>query len=190
MKNVHVFVNGSGPGRRRPWWKRSAVSAILARRLEPAGAWTMKALNVTRTLVGAALAFCAMATAHAETSRELEAARARLAAALPGAARSSYAGSVERTWLANGVDIQVFDQEKRGNGDPEESRRFPMLTFFGSIDRPAVYLMITKTQVLEGAKQKGFRSVRFFDRGANGAYTFDLSGAAIPNCDIRNRLCR
>jgi hypothetical protein len=64
------------------------------------------------------------------------------------------------------------------------------LTFWGFISKAVVYQLITDGRILENAKARGFRKIDFDDRGEDGQWIFDLTGAVLPACDNARRVCR
>lgn len=108
--------------------------------------------------------------------------------------RAAYADYLRKFFLSNGVDMAVFWPEAENPERPKEIRReakrFPMLHFFGWVGNPFIYQLITQGRVLDNARERGFKSVEFQSKGSEGMWIFDLSGPAIPQCDIMRRLCR
>lgn len=97
--------------------------------------------------------------------------------------RLVYAQGLERIMLSNGVNVGVAVYE--GKADPT-----PTLMFVGHFSREFVERAVTNGAVLQRAKELGFKSVDFFDRGPDGHYQFVLSTTApLPKCAAYNRLC-
>jgi hypothetical protein len=66
----------------------------------------------------------------------------------------------------------------------------PTLMFFGHFTKEFVARALTSGAILHRAKQLGFKSVDFFDRGPEGHYQFVLSRSApLPKCAAYQRLC-
>lgn len=104
--------------------------------------------------------------------------------------RRGYTQQIERIFLGAGVDISVFPMETAGDRRNEQFTKYPRLILFGYINKPFVYKAITEWKLLENAKQVGFRAIEFADKGPDGRWFFDISGAQLPNCDVNKRLCR
>jgi hypothetical protein len=97
--------------------------------------------------------------------------------------RQVYAQGLEKILLANGVNVSVVVYE--GKADPT-----PTLMFIGHFSREFVERAVTNGAVLQRAKELGFKSVDFFDRGPDGHYQFVLSMTGpLPKCAAYNRLC-
>jgi hypothetical protein len=97
--------------------------------------------------------------------------------------RLVYAQGLEKILLSNGVNVSVAVYE--GKADPT-----PTLMFVGHFSREFVERAVTSGAVLQRAKELGFKSVDFFDRGPDGHYQFVLSTTApLPKCAAYNRLC-
>jgi hypothetical protein len=107
------------------------------------------------------------------------------------AERETYRADLRRTFLASGLDIDVLvDEKARPNGVERVKWKYPRLMFFGYLNAPAVYQLITNGKVLENAKEKGFLTIDFFSKSSDeGHWYYDLSGQTIPRCDINHRLC-
>lgn len=88
----------------------------------------------------------------------------------------SYVSILEKTYLENGISMEVAVKNNT-------------LIIFGPLSKARVYQSITRLDVLAKAKEAGFKTVDFIDRGNDGRWTYDLTGPSIPKCDIRNRLC-
>jgi hypothetical protein len=107
-------------------------------------------------------------------------------------ARGIYAAQLRRFFLSNGLSIEVLWYERP---DPKSmvkqpAKLFPQLMIWGYIDDAFVYQMITQGDALAIAKSAGFDSLQFWSKAQGGYWTYDLSGAAIPQCDIYKRVCR
>jgi hypothetical protein len=97
--------------------------------------------------------------------------------------RQEYARGLERILVSNGVSVGVVVYE--GPAGPA-----PTLMFFGELSREFVQMTASKGAVLERARELGFRSVDFFDRGPDSHYQFVLSQTGpLPKCAAYNRLC-
>lgn len=97
--------------------------------------------------------------------------------------RRVYAHGLEKILIDNGVNVSVLVYE--GQVGPT-----PTLMFVGYFSREFVSKALTNGAVLERARDLGFKSVDFFDRGPEGHYQFVLSKAApLPKCAAYNRLC-
>ena len=97
--------------------------------------------------------------------------------------RQAYARGLERIMVSNGVSANVLVYE--GQVEPT-----PMLMFFGHFSKEFVHRALTQGAVLERARDLGFRSVDFFDRGPDGHFQFVVSKTApLPTCAAENRLC-
>jgi hypothetical protein len=97
--------------------------------------------------------------------------------------RRVYAQGLEKILLANGVNVSVTVYE--GPAGPS-----PTLMFFGYFTKDFVTRALTNGAVLQRAKELGFNSVDFFDRGPDGHYQFVLSKSApLPKCAAYQRLC-
>lgn len=91
--------------------------------------------------------------------------------------RELFRGNIERAFLRNGISVEVV---ARGGE----------LMIYGWMTKALVYQLITDGKILDNGKSAGFTKIDFVDRGDDGRWTFDLSGDAIPRCDVRNRVCR
>ncbi len=97
--------------------------------------------------------------------------------------RRVYAQGLEKILVSNGINVSVLVYE--GQVGPT-----PTLMFFGHFTKEFVSRALTNGAVLERAKELGFTSVDFFDRGPEGHYQFVLSKAApLPKCAAYQRLC-
>lgn len=97
--------------------------------------------------------------------------------------RRVYAQGLERILVSNGVKMSVLVYE--GQVGPA-----PTLMFLGHFTKEFVSRALTNGRVLERAKELGFTSVDFFDRGPEGHYQFVLSRTApLPKCAAYQRLC-
>lgn len=97
--------------------------------------------------------------------------------------RRVYAQGLERILVANGINVSVMVYE--GKVGPS-----PTLMFFGHFTKKFVARALTSGAILERAKELGFTSVDFFDRGPEGHYQFVLSKSApLPKCAAYQRLC-
>jgi hypothetical protein len=97
--------------------------------------------------------------------------------------RRVYAQGLEKILLANGVNVSVMVYE--GQAGPS-----PTLMFLGYFTKEFVTRALTNGAVLQRAKELGFSSVDFFDRGPDGHYQFVLSKSApLPKCAAYQRLC-
>jgi hypothetical protein len=97
--------------------------------------------------------------------------------------RQAYARGLERIMVSNGVSANVLVYE--GQVEPT-----PMLMFFGHFSKEFVHRALTRGAVLERARELGFRSVDFFDRGPDGHFQFLVSKSEpLPRCAADNRLC-
>jgi hypothetical protein len=97
--------------------------------------------------------------------------------------RRLYAQGLEKILVSNGIKVSVMVYE--GQVDPS-----PTLMFFGHFTKEFVARALTSGAVLQRAKELGFTSVDFFDRGPEGHYQFVLSKSApLPKCAAYQRLC-
>jgi hypothetical protein len=97
--------------------------------------------------------------------------------------RRVYAQGLERILIANGIKVSVMVYE--GQVGPS-----PTLMFFGHFTKEFVARALTSGAVLQRAKELGFTSVDFFDRGPDGHYQFVVSKSApLPKCAAYQRLC-
>jgi hypothetical protein len=97
--------------------------------------------------------------------------------------RRVYAQGLEKILVSNGIDVSVVVYE--GKVGPS-----PTLMFFGHFTKEFVARALTNGAVLLRAKELGFTSVDFFDRGPEGHYQFVLSKSApLPKCAAYQRLC-
>jgi hypothetical protein len=97
--------------------------------------------------------------------------------------RRVYAQGLEKILVSNGINASVLVYE--GQVGPS-----PTLMFFGHFTKEFVSRALTSGAVLERARELGFTSVDFFDRGPEGHYQFVLSKAApLPKCAAYQRLC-
>jgi hypothetical protein len=97
--------------------------------------------------------------------------------------RRVYAQGLEKILMSNGISVSVMVYE--GQVGPS-----PTLMFFGHFTKEFVSRALTNGAVLQRAKELGFTSVDFFDRGPEGHYQFVLSKAApLPKCAAYQRLC-
>jgi hypothetical protein len=97
--------------------------------------------------------------------------------------RRVYAQGLEKILMSNGISVSVMVYE--GQVGPS-----PTLMFFGHFSKEFVARALTNGAVLQRAKELGFTSVDFFDRGPEGHYQFVLSKAApLPKCAAYQRLC-
>ncbi len=104
--------------------------------------------------------------------------------------RAAYAGTLQRFLLSRGLDFQVMAPETPNPKDKaEKSRRYPQLIVFGPFNNPFVYKLITETEILKDAKAVGFNMVQFYSKYGGGGWWWDISGIALPQCDINKRLC-
>lgn len=104
--------------------------------------------------------------------------------------RAQYADTIRRAFLSSGIDIDATDLERQPESRTAESfKKYPRLWLFGYMNKPFVYRAITEWQFLAKAKERGFQSIEFFDKGPDGIWLFDISGSSIPACDIPKRIC-
>ena len=104
--------------------------------------------------------------------------------------RAAYAGTLQRFLLSRGLDFQVMAPETPNSKDKAEKlRRYPQLIVFGPLNNPFVYKLITETEILKDAKAVGFNMVQFYSKYGGGGWWWDISGIALPQCDINKRLC-
>jgi hypothetical protein len=97
--------------------------------------------------------------------------------------RRAYAQGLEKILVSHGVNASVLAYE--GQADPT-----PTLMFVGHFSREFVQRAVTAGAVLQRAKDLGFKSVEFLDRGPDSHYQFALSKTApLPKCAAHNRLC-
>ncbi len=97
--------------------------------------------------------------------------------------RRVYAQGLEKILIANGVSVSVLVYD--GPVAPT-----PTLIFLGHFSKDFVSRALTNGAVLARAKELGFKSVDFFDRGPDGHYQFVLSQTApLPKCAAYQRLC-
>jgi hypothetical protein len=97
--------------------------------------------------------------------------------------RRVYAQGLEKILVSNGINMSVMVYE--GKVGPS-----PTLMFFGHFTKQFVARALTSGAVLQRAKELGFTSVDFFDRGPEGHYQFVLSKSApLPKCAAYQRLC-
>jgi hypothetical protein len=97
--------------------------------------------------------------------------------------RRVYAQGLEKILAANGINMSVMVYE--GQVGPS-----PTLMFFGHFTKEFVARALTSGAVLQRAKELGFTSVDFFDRGPEGHYQFVVSKTApLPKCAAYQRLC-
>jgi hypothetical protein len=97
--------------------------------------------------------------------------------------RQVYAQGLEKILVTNGVSVSVLSYEGRVNPSPT-------LMFVGYFSRDFVARALTNGAVLQRAKELGFKSVDFFDRGPDGHYQFVVSKTApLPKCATYNRMC-
>jgi hypothetical protein len=97
--------------------------------------------------------------------------------------RRVYAQGLEKILVSNGIKVSVMVYE--GKVGPS-----PTLMFFGHFTKEFVARALTSGAVLQRAKELGFTSVDFFDRGPEGHYQFVLSKSApLPKCAAYQRLC-
>jgi hypothetical protein len=97
--------------------------------------------------------------------------------------RRVYAQGLEKILVSNGINVSVMVYE--GKVDPS-----PTLMFFGHFTKQFVTRALTSGAILQRAKELGFTSVDFFDRGPEGHYQFVLSRSApLPKCAAYQRLC-
>jgi hypothetical protein len=97
--------------------------------------------------------------------------------------RRVYAHGLEKILQSNGINVSVVVYE--GQVGPS-----PTLMFFGHFTKEFVARALTNGAVLQRAKELGFTSVDFFDRGPEGHYQFVLAKAApLPKCAAYQRLC-
>jgi hypothetical protein len=116
----------------------------------------------TRLAVAGALALSALSFAAAGDSSE--------------GARSQYAGRLERAMLKIGMSAEVaVEQTKNASSTQSLGGKFPKLIVFSYLSKSLVFNLITEGKVLDGAKEAGFQSVVFLDRGDDGLWTFDLT---------------
>jgi hypothetical protein len=73
-----------------------------------------------------------------------------------------YRGRLERALLENGVSAEVIVDGTN-------------LTIWMFLNRAMVFQLITKAKILDSAKEAGFNKVRFWDKGNDGAWLFDLT---------------
>jgi hypothetical protein len=123
------------------------------------------------------------ATTGALPARDAKARPRETAAQLLRDERLAYAKGLEKILLSNGVNVSVVVYE--GRADPT-----PTLMFVGHFSSEFVQRAVTNGAVLQRAKDLGFKSVDFFDRGPDGHYQFVLSKSApLPKCATYHRLC-
>lgn len=97
--------------------------------------------------------------------------------------RRVYAQGLERILVSNGINVSVTVYE--GQVAPT-----PTLMFLGHFSEEFVSKALTTGAVLKRARDLGFRSVDFFERGPEGHYQFMLSQTApLPECAAYQRLC-
>jgi hypothetical protein len=97
--------------------------------------------------------------------------------------RRVYVQGLEKILAANGINVSVMVYE--GQVGPS-----PTLMFFGHFTKEFVARTLTSGAVLQRAKELGFTSVDFFDRGPEGHYQFVVSKTApLPKCAAYQRLC-
>ena len=97
----------------------------------------------------------------------------------PASGREVYRADLERAFLSNGVNANVFLLEKTST-----------LQLWLLLDRASVFKLITEGNILEKAKTLGFKKVDFWDKGDEGHWIFDLSKPGPPpQCDVMHRLC-
>jgi hypothetical protein len=94
--------------------------------------------------------------------------------------RRRFRADIEKAFLSHGITMDLFAS------GPNETT----LTFWGFISKAVVYQLITDGRILENAKARGFRKIDFDDRGEDGQWIFDLTGAVLPACDNARRVCR
>jgi hypothetical protein len=98
--------------------------------------------------------------------------------------RLIYAQGLEKILLGNGMAASVRVHED-GQAGP-----VPALMFFGRFSPSFVQRAATDGAVLQRARELGFRSVEFVNRGPGGNYRFALSKTGpLPKCAAYNRLC-
>lgn len=88
--------------------------------------------------------------------------------------RLSYRGRLERAMLESGSSAEVLVEGTK-------------LTIWTYLNRAIVFKLITDGKILDGAKEAGFKTVDFFDRGHEGHWIYDLTKPS--NCDVSQRLC-
>jgi hypothetical protein len=97
--------------------------------------------------------------------------------------RQAYARGLEKIMVSNGVTANVLVYE----GEVEPT---PMLMFFGHFSKEFVHRALTEGAVLARARELGFRSVDFYDRGPDGHFQFVVSKSEpLPRCAADNRMC-
>jgi hypothetical protein len=97
--------------------------------------------------------------------------------------RLVYAQGLEKILVSNGIGVSVMVYEGQIGTSPT-------LMFFGHFSKEFVARSLTSGAVLQRAKELGFKSVDFFDRGPDGHYQFVLSKSApLPKCAAYQRLC-
>jgi hypothetical protein len=97
--------------------------------------------------------------------------------------RRVYAQGLEKILVSNGINVSVTVYE--GQVGPA-----PTLMFFGHFTKDFVSRALTTGAVLQRARDLGFTSVDFFDRGPEGHYQFVLAKSApLPKCAAYQRLC-
>lgn len=130
--------------------------------------------------------------------RAADAARARLRHDMqPGSPqrRAELADELQRMFLSNGINLDVFRPENlsQDNKTHVPFKKYPKLIIFGYLRKSDIYLILTKAHVLEHARERGFKGVEFYSTaslsGDGGFWFWDLSGPAIPQCAVNNRLC-
>jgi hypothetical protein len=97
--------------------------------------------------------------------------------------RRVYAQGLEKILVSNGMGVSVMVYEGQVGTSPT-------LMFFGHFTKEFVARALTSGAVLKRAKELGFKSVDFFDRGPEGHYQFVVSKTApLPKCAAYQRLC-
>ena len=97
--------------------------------------------------------------------------------------RRVYAQGLEKILVSNGMVVSVMVYEGQVGTSPT-------LMFFGHFTKEFVARSLTNGAVLQRAKELGFKSVDFFDRGPEGHYQFVVSKTApLPKCAAYQRLC-
>lgn len=107
--------------------------------------------------------------------------------------RAIYGDYLRKFFLENGMNFEIAWLEKE---DPktvtlirQPPSHFPQLLIFGYVSAPFVYQLITKGRVLDNARERGFKMVRFLSKGSEGSWYYDLSGPSTPQCDTSRRTC-
>ena len=125
---------------------------------------------------------------------ELESAEQNAAAPIEQTpnSRYAYARQLERLFLSNGISMTVnaWEEAPKDWREKHEKQKhlYPRLVIFGNQSRPLVF-QVASNGVLKYAQALGFKSVFFWGTDGGDLILYDVSGAALPRCDVNSRLC-